>query len=75
MTTPSKNKPTFNLIAVSGEGEDATFIKIGAVWKNRGDTVGFNGRIDVIPTDITALKNLIMLHPIVKDNLDENPDR
>lgn len=47
-TGPSGRKPSHRLYLVTGEGENANWIPIGAAWPNR-DAKGFNLACDAVP--------------------------
>lgn len=49
MSNPSK-KPTHRAYAVKGDGENAIWREIGALWPHK-DGKGFNIKLDVIPID------------------------
>ena len=48
MTTETPNRPAFILYRVEGDGQNASWTKIGAAWPNR-DGKGFNLKLDYLP--------------------------
>ena len=48
MTTETTNSPAFILYRVEGNGQNASWTKIGAAWPNR-DGKGFNILCDAVP--------------------------
>ncbi len=48
MTTETTNSPAFILYRVEGNGQNASWTKIGAAWPNR-DGKGFNIRCEAVP--------------------------
>lgn len=48
MTTETPNRPAFILYRVEGDGQNASWTKIGAAWPNR-DGKGFNIRCEAVP--------------------------
>ncbi|SNS32116.1 hypothetical protein SAMN06295912_104122 [Sphingomonas laterariae] len=48
MTTETTNSPAFILYRVDGNGQAASWTKIGAAWPNR-DGKGFNIRCEAVP--------------------------
>jgi hypothetical protein len=49
MTTTTKNRPTHAAYMVEGEGKDAVWTEIGAMWTHE-DGEGFNLNLKAIPT-------------------------
>lgn len=43
------NQPTHILYSVSGDGDDAHWVKIGAAWSHK-DNKGLNLSVDLMPT-------------------------
>jgi hypothetical protein len=48
MTDKPKNKPSYALYSVRGDGDDANWSRIGAAWDHR-DGDGFSIKLEMVP--------------------------
>ena len=48
MTDKPKNKPSYALFSVRGDGEDAQWSRIGAAWDHK-DGDGFSIKLEMVP--------------------------
>lgn len=53
----SKTPPAFEVLSVSGEGENARYIRIGAAWPAKTGP-GFNLQLEALP-----MNNALLLRP------------
>ena len=53
----SKTPPAFEVLSVSGEGENARFVRIGAAWPAKTGP-GFNLQLEALP-----MSNALLLRP------------
>ena len=48
MSDKPKNRPAFALYSVRGDGEDASWSRIGAAWQHK-DGDGFSIKLEMVP--------------------------
>jgi hypothetical protein len=58
----NNNKPSFRIYRVTGEGDDAKWISVGAAWSHK-DGKGYNLEFDGIP----IIGRVVLREPLVRE--------